>query len=436
MIIKLKSYLFRGGALLGISAIASKLLGFLRDRLLVENFDPAQVDLVFIAFRIPDFFFYLFVGATLSVILIPRLSELDKTEKTEYISSFFWLIFFFFGMLCMAGFWGAFYLVQLLAPTLDVSLQTQIANISQYLFISVFILSLSGIFGATLQAKQKFVSLALAPLFYMGSIVFGIYIFSDQFGLNVIGYSALFGAIIHLFANMLHFYFSGEKIKFHWKKPRQVWKKFQQDFWRRVFNNAAFQINQTVDVWVASFLMTGAVTAFSIGTNFGHVLLSIVGMSIANSAFPKLSKAKNNKDKQTKILNHSIKWILLWTIPFALIGAVGADFLLAFLFGLSGPVLEMGRTVFFWTVISLPFACLIPIFSRVFLANDDTTTPLYINLFSLTVATSLAAILALKILPTDKAILGLAYGNFTANVLGATLFYYFLKTKKWKQDSR
>lgn len=436
MISKLKPYLFRGGVLLGGSAMASKFLGFLRDRLLVESFDPAQVDLVFIAFRIPDFFFFLFVGATLSVILIPQLANLKKSEVTEYVSSFFWLIFIFFGVLCTAGFFGAHYLVDLIAPNLDISLKSQVAHISQYLFLSVFLLSLSGIFGAYLQAKQKFISLAMAPLFYMGSIVLGIYLFSDQFGLSIIGYSAVIGALIHLFANISHFFYSEGIIQFHWKKPIEAWANFQGDFWRRVFNNSAFQINQTIDIWITSFLITGAVTAFSIGTSLGHVLLSIIGMSVANSAFPKLTKVKYNWGKQEVILNNSIKWILLWTVPFAIIGALISTQLLSILFVLDGPVLEMGSTVFFWTVISLPFACMIPIFSRVFLANDDSKTPLYINVFSLTIATVLAAVLALRVLPPDKAILGLAYGNFTANVLGAILFYYFLKTKKWKTRSK
>jgi putative peptidoglycan lipid II flippase len=297
-------------------------------------------------------------------------------------------------------------------------------------------LALSGVFSAYLQSRHRFLSLALSPLFYMGSLCLGILFFGNKFGILIVGYSAIVGACLHLLINLLYFSLSKGTILFCWKKPQKAWQNFQGDFWRRVFNNSVFQINQSIDIWIASFLVAGAITAFSIGTTFGHALLSIVGYSIANTAFPKLAKAKNNTKKQTKILNRSIKWILFWTIPFAIIGAIGSEFLLKTLFNLDGNTLEMTQKVFFWTVISLPAGSLIPIFSRVFLANDDTHTPLYINFFSLFVATILALILAFKIFPPEKAILGLAYGNFTANILSAVLFYFFLKTKKITKSSK
>jgi len=87
----------------------------------------------------------------------------------------------------------------------------------------------------------------------------------------------------------------------------------------------------------------------------------------------------------------------------------------------------MTTIVFRWTIASVPFACACPLLSRVFLARDDTRTPLRITTTSLAFATALAAILSLKLLPPDNAILGLAVGNFTANVLVATRLHFKLK---------
>lgn len=426
----MKKYIFRGGTLLGVSAIFSKLIGFIRDRLLLDTFSTEKVDIVFAAFRIPDFFFYLFVGATISVIFLPKVIELKEKERMEYFSSFLWGVLFWFGGVCFLGILTIDFLVPFFAKGFSSDIQKEIANLSQFLFGSVFLLSLSGVFAAYLQAKQKFISIALAPLFYMGGICAGIYFFRDRFGLLIVGYSALFGAFLHLFANILHFVLSRGEIGFFWKKPIKAWNDFQGDFWRRVLNNSAFQINQTLDIFIASFLLTGAITAFSIGTSLGHVLLSIVGFSVANSAFPKFTKNKNNKLAQQKILRNAFKWILFFSLPATLIGAFFSEPILQLAFNLSGKTLEMTNTVFFWTVLSLPAACMIPILSRIFLANDDTKTPLWISAFSLFVATSLAAILSLKILPPENAILGLALGNFTANFLKTILFLGFLKKAK------
>ena len=113
-----------------------------------------------------------------------------------------------------------------------------------------------------------------------------------------------------------------------------------------------------------------------------------------------------------------------------------AEPILELVFNLEGDRLIMTKIVFMWTVITLPFACLIPLFSRVFLANDDTKTPLYVNVFSLSIATALAVTLSLYVLPPDKAILGLALGNFTANTLSVGLFSFILWHKYFEDDPK
>lgn len=418
----MKKLLLRGGVILGVSALASKLLGLWRDRLVVSVFPPESADLVYAAFRIPDFFFYLLVGATVSVIFLPRLVGLTQQEKIEYMSSFLWGVLIFFGALSVFGFFGATYLVPYFASGFEAELQQRVASLAQLLFGSVFLLSLSSVFAASLQAQQRFMAIALAPLFYMSAIALSLFIYQDTFGVNIVGYGAIVGALIHLLITAGTYFVSGHKLVFVWQKPLPAWRNFWPDFGRRVFNNAGFQINQTVDILIASFLVLGTVTSFTLGTNLGHFLLSIVGLSVANSAFPKLSNAKHNYPAQREILKHAFKWILLICVPASIVCAVFSTTILQILFNLEGERLIMTQTVFFWTVISLPLACTLPVLARVFLANDDTTSPLYATFTSLFVATSTAAYLSLVYLPADQAIFGLAIGNFIANSLGFILF--------------
>ncbi len=424
--LRLKKYLFRGGVLLGASALLSKLLGLWRDRLVVSTFSPEHADLVYAAFRIPDFFYYLLVGATISVIFLPKIVELSESEQIEYFSSFLLGVLVFFGLLSGVGIIFADNLVQLFASGFAAPLQGEIAQLARILFSSVFLLSLSSVFSANLQSKEHFASIAAAPLIYMGSIALTLFVVGDEWGISVVGFGAVIGAVFHLLVTGGSYLFRGGRVVLCWQKPKKAWKDFSGDFGRRVFNNAAFQINQSVDVWIGSFLLIGSVTAFTLGTNLGHFLLSIVGMSVANSAFPKLSRAKHNYSQQKKILISSIKWIWFICIPASCICALFSREILMLLFGLEGARLDMTEVVFFWTVISLPFACVLPACSRVFLANDDTATPLYATITSLFVATSLAAYLSLIYLPKEEAILGLALGNFTANSLGFLLFAILL----------
>ena len=419
----MKSILLRGGILLALSAIGSKLFALWRDRLFVEIFGTGQqTDLIFASFRIPDFFYFLLVGLTLSTLLIPRLAELNKKEEQECFSSFLWGVAVIFGIICIFGILGTQLLIPLVATGFSPALQTEMLPLVRILFGSVFILAISSVFSAFLQHRQRFIAIALAPIVYTSIICIILFYIRDRFGIATTGIAAMIASCFHLVITMSCFFRNGGTIGLFWQKPASTWKNFKGDFFRRVMNNAAFQINQTADVIIASFLMAGSVASFSLGSNLGHFLLSVLGYSSANAAFPRLAEKKHDHPQQLQIIWGSGKWILLFSIPGALVCALFPELILQIIFGLEGEALQRTKTVFFWTVISLPAGCFIPLLARFFLANDDTKTPLFITSFSLIIATTLAAVLSLYILPKETAILGLALGNFTANYLSAGLF--------------
>ena len=432
----MKSILLRGGVLLALSAIGSKLFALWRDRLFVEIFGAGQqTDLIFASFRIPDFFYFLLVGLTLSTLLIPRMAALveNREERIEsnddnmnhqiaFFSSFLWGVGVCFGIICILGIFGAQLLIPLVATGFSPELHAEMLPLVRTLFGSVFILALSSVFAAFLQYKQRFIAIALAPIFYTSIICLILFFVRDQFSITTTGIAALIAACCHLLITMTSFFKNGGTVGFFWLKPLHAWKNFKGDFFRRVMNNAAFQINQTADVIIASFLAAGSVAAFSLGSNLGHFLLSILGYSSANAAFPRLAEKKHDHPQQLQIIWDSAKWILFFSIPGTLICALFPELILQLIFGLEDEALQRTKTVFFWTVLSLPAGCFIPLLARFFLANDDTKTPLFITSFSLIIATTLAAVLSLYILPKETAILGLALGNFTANYLSAGLF--------------
>ncbi|NJP03895.1 oligosaccharide flippase family protein, partial [Candidatus Gracilibacteria bacterium] len=288
----------------------------------------------------------------------------------------------------------------------------------------VFLLGVSSVFSAKMQLREKFLSVALAPIFYTGMICVGLYFFGKEWGLIAVGVSAIVGAGMHMLANAFAYFIDKGTLGFFWRKPEKAWKNFGSDFVLRTTNNAAFQINQSADVWIASFLVSGAVSAFSFGTNVGHVLLSILGFPVAHSLFPRLTKAKHQYETQKKILLEGIGMIILLTVPVAVIGLIWSREILHLLFGISGDMLEMGAMVLRWTIVSSPFACLTPVLSRLFLANDDVKTPTKISGTVLLVATGTAAFISLFFFErgSTESIRGLAIGNFIANTLSAGIF--------------
>lgn len=433
----MKKIFLRGGVLLTLSAIASKFLGLLRDRLFLDVFgDTGSVDLIFASFRIPDFFFFLLVGGTVSTLFLPRVAGLNSEQEKKFFSSFLWGVVILFGALCGIGIITAPYLVQLFAAGFEPSLQTQMVPLSRILFGSVYLLAVSSVFAAYHQSKERFWSLALAPLLYTGMICLMVFVFEDRWGLQTIGFGALAGAFLHVLLNACAYCMQQKGILFSWKQPVHSWKYFGKDFVYRVTNTASFQLNQSADVLIASFLMTGTVTAFMLGTNLALAPLTVFGYSLANAVFPRLTKAKQNADIQKKIILRALKQLGLIILPGTIFALIFSDWLLSLIYGLEGLDLQQTKIVFLWTVVSLPFACMIPLLSRTFLANDDVKTPLRITVIALTIATCLAAILSLFVFSGTDAILGLAIGNCTANVLSASLFAVMLSRKFRKKEKQ
>lgn len=405
------------------SAAASKFLGLLRDRFLVSALPAEQLDRVFAAFRIPDFFFFLLVGGTVATLLLPRMAALKGLDRTRFLSSFLWIVVTVFGAFCFVGALFPEFFIQIFLSGFDAAARSEISILVRWLFGSVWILACSAVFGAAQQEQQKFFSVALAPVLYTGTICLGIWFGLREYGFIAIGVAAVSGAILHLLSNLIAYFVSGGRLGWWWRRPVESFKNFGADCSARVATNAAFQINLSADVWIASFLAAGAVSAYQIGTNLGMALLSMVGIPLASAVFPKLTAAKGNKKEQKKVLYDALGWVFLATIPAVIIGAFFAEFWLIFLFNAEGELLRLGKWIFQIVVLSLPAACAIPVLSRIFLANDDVKTPLRVTIIALSIATGIAALLALVLLPKEIAVLGLGIGTFCANVLSALLFW-------------
>jgi putative peptidoglycan lipid II flippase len=419
-----------GGALLGIGAIISKIFGLLRDRVFLNAF-PTQgtTDLLFAAFRIPDFFFFLLISGTVATILIPRLSSQNEQEQTQFISSMVWGIFFGFGFICALAIILTPWLTELLAHGFSSTDKLQITNLSQILFGAIFLMSISSVFGAALQYKKILWPLAITPLIYTLSIILGTIFLNEKYGINAVGYGALIGAFLHMALHLGVFLRKHGTISWTWQEPRPAWKGAKKDFFLRVLNASTMQIAQSIDLLIGSFLLAGSITAFSLGSSAGHILLTIIGISTARAIFPQLAQEKKS---QKKIIYQAHQFIWMISIPASVILFFAGEQFIAFLFGVEGEVLTWTTAVFQWTIASLPFACLIPIYTRIFLANNDTRTPLILTAITFIISIGTAAILSLIILPEKSAVIGLGIGNFLTNSLLFLLLFISAHKKYFK----
>ena len=70
--------------LLGASALVSRLLGLIRDRLLAGTFGAGEeLDIYFAAFRIPDFVYGILITGGIAAVFLPVFSECFKKNEEE-----------------------------------------------------------------------------------------------------------------------------------------------------------------------------------------------------------------------------------------------------------------------------------------------------------------------------------------------------------------
>src|SRR3989344_7398377 len=75
-----------GAVVLMVTVFASKILGLVRDRLLVQFFTPDQLAVFLAAFRLPDLIFQLLIFGAISVAFIPVFTDYihKKGEKEAF----------------------------------------------------------------------------------------------------------------------------------------------------------------------------------------------------------------------------------------------------------------------------------------------------------------------------------------------------------------
>jgi len=81
---KPQSSIFSAASVIMVMIIASKVLGFIRQRVLFTFFDPASTDLFLAAFEVPDLIFEVFIYGVLSAAFIPVFSRyISKSKQSE-----------------------------------------------------------------------------------------------------------------------------------------------------------------------------------------------------------------------------------------------------------------------------------------------------------------------------------------------------------------
>lgn len=379
-----------GGAafIIAVAGILSRLLGFIRDRLLASTFGAGDtLDVYYAAFRLPDFIYGFLVLGALSAAFVPVFTELMSKEEEEkawrLMHNILHILIFILGGAAVLGILFAPWVAGLIAPGFPLEKQMQVAQLTRVMLLSPILLALSAVFGGVLISLKRFLAYSLAPIFYNFGIIVGILMLVPLLGVAGLAWGVVLGALLH--------------VLIQYPAVRETGFRYHTFRWRELFDSAtrqvvrlmiprslAMAINQVSLLLVtvfASLLPSGSLAVVTLATNIESVPLGLFGISFAVAAFPVLSALAAKQEHQGffTTLVRTVNRILFFVLPIAV-------FMIVFRAEIVRVVLGAGAfnwedtiltfRVLGWLSLSLFAQCLIPIFVRAFFALQNTRLPL------------------------------------------------------------
>ena len=380
----------------GFYTIISRLLGYLRDILIAIFLGTSLLaDAFFVAFRIPNTFRRLFAEGTFNAAFVPSYaSEIIKGKKqsNKFANDVF--NFLFLGLLFLTIlveiFMPAF--VSIIAPGFVGNFEKmEVAiNLTRITFPFLFFICLASFFSAILNSHNKFAAAAAAPII-LNIVLIIVLLFSKSLGDQLVYYLS-YGVSLAGLLQLIFLYkyvskYYSLKINFKIKANNKV-KFFFKKLLPSIFSSGVTQINILIGTIIASF-QASAVSYLYYADRIYQINLAIAGIAIGVVILPQLSKhiQSRKKNKILLIQNKALELSLFLSLPATIALIIGSEQIISALFGygsFSETSVNNSSLALFYFSLGLPSFALIKVFSSFFFANNDTKTPFYISLFSVT----------------------------------------------------
>ena len=420
------------------STLLSSLLGFFRDRLLNSAYMPSKngvsagypvgLDAYTAAFMVPDFMFAVLVSGALSVTFIPVFNERwvkgNKQSAWQISSS----MINFMALITMAAsvliiIFADPLMKYLIAPGLSESGHALAVSMMQVIAVNPFIFAVAAVIASIQQAVGRFMFCALAPMLYNIGIIIGTVWFTG--GVNLFGWQIFDGGIMGValgvvLGSFLQLIVSAVGLaglgfdynfKIYWRN--KGFRKVLSLLPARSVDQGMDYVVSLVEVNLASRLADGTVRAYQQALTLHMMPINLIGVAISNAAFPQLTEhlGEGRNDLFQKDLRSLLRIIFWMALPVSVVIFFTRGYVVHFIRNTGDPLIA---GILGCLVVAILFRTIYHIAARAFYARQDTKTPLYISIFSITLNIILAIVLSMVL---KMGAYGLAWAQSTVAVL-------------------
>ncbi|MBU0579273.1 murein biosynthesis integral membrane protein MurJ [Patescibacteria group bacterium] len=396
---KQQSSILSAAAVITIANVLSSLSGLIRERFLISEFfstpsSQQAYEAFQVAFQIPDMMFQLIILGAVSAAFIPVFTQLkrDKDEATALKMSSttmtILLLVFMLASMVVAYFAYPITLLRTGHAFTDAQVATT-ANLTQIMLIAQLFFAVSNFLTGMLQAYQRFIIPAIAPVLYNLGILIGVFLFSSKLGIYSAGVGVIIGAFIHMaiqlplalklgfrFKPSLSLSFPGVKQFFAMMPARLLtisiteFQNLSLGFFATSLGNLSFVV-----IRLALRLMT--------------IPIRLFGVPIGQASLPFLSAQAGNKNLTsfTSLVTKSLHQIAFFAYPASVLLLILRIPFVRLIFGTHNfpweTTITTGKVVAIISI-SIGAQAMVQLLIRAFHALKDTRTPFFITLATTT----------------------------------------------------
>lgn len=421
------------------TVIISQLLGLIRQRLLVGIFGASDTLGIYLyASQLPDTLFQLTIAAALSSAFIPVFSQyLAKGQEKEGHKMASTLLAFGFGLFSILSvlliLFAPFFLsIFNLGNNFSPDQMALMANLMRIIILGQLLFIVGTFFTALLQSYNHFFIPGIAAATYNLGIIFGVFFLSSYVGIYAATIGVVLGGLIFVVVQLP----LAKRVGFSFRPSLAALKsdgvkKVGKLMWPRTIAIIVMQLGTVAIAAFISFLPDPGRqnVIFDLAKTLAFAPVALFGQTIAQAAFPVLSREKDRlQDFKTTFLS-SFNQMLYLILPISVLILVLRIPVVRLVYGASKfdwpATVLTGQTLAFFCL-SIFAQALIALVLRGFYALHDTRTPLIISAIS----TSILLICAsLFIFVFQMGVASLAIAFTIASVLQLIILFLLLEKK-------
>jgi len=325
------SGLLRAASKIGSWTMLSRILGFVRDILLARVLGAGlMADAFFVALKLPNFFRRMFAEGTLTVALVPVLSDVrQKGEKEahKFLDALATLLLMIVTGFTVLGMLFMPWLLYLFAPGFadEPDRWAMALELARWMFPYLAMISLAALAWAILNTYKQFAVPAASPALLNVAIIFAAVVLAPSFENPALALAigVLLGGFLQLAIQFPALKRIGwvPRLSFDFRQPDII--ETLTLFGPAVLAIAAVQINILVGTILATLLDTGAVSYLYYSDRIVQLPLALFGIAMSTALLPTLTAhlSRGDQDAAGSDLRSGLVWLTWITLP-AVAGAL------------------------------------------------------------------------------------------------------------------